>query len=98
MFIVNDLKVLKRRSAETPPTVLEIEEEAAATLESVMPHYHKNEDGVLVQCYHSCRKGLKDTLGSVAFWIGLTVSYPFEHLLWERVPGFLHIAHWLGMH
>ena len=81
-----------------PQTVTQIEEIAATTEPRTMPHYHKNEDGVLIQCYHSCRKGLSSTLGNAAFWIGITVSYPLEHLLWERVPGFSHLAHWLGMH
>lgn len=80
------------------PTVEQIEAQAAQELQPTMPHYHKNEEGVLIQCYHSCRKSLKDTLGNTAFWIGITVSYPLEHLLWERVPVFSHIAHFLGMH
>jgi hypothetical protein len=47
-------------------------------------HYHKDEHGVLVKCYHKCRNVLTD----YAFWIGITVSYPLEHFLWERVPPF----------
>lgn len=86
------------QGSKTPQTVEEIEAAASTTLHPEMPHYHKNEDGVLVQCYHSCARGLRTTLGSVPFWIGITVSYPLEHLLWERVPGFKHIAQWLGMH
>lgn len=80
------------------PTTAELETIADEKLEPTRPHYHKDEQGILVQCYHSCRRGLKDTLGSVPFWVGMTVGYPFEHMLWERVPGFMQIAHWLGMH
>lgn len=83
------------------PTIAELESEAQQTLSPTLPHYHKDEDGILRQCYHVCGNGLNNvrkTLLSPAFWIGITVSYPFEHLLWERVPGFSHIAHFLGMH
>lgn len=83
------------------PTVAELEILAREELTCTHPHYHKDESGFLVQCYHVCSKGvkgIKETLTSVAFWVGVTVSYPFEHLLWERVPGFSHIAHLLGMH
>lgn len=58
------------------------------------PHFHKDEDGALVKCYHRCRNALTD----YAFWVGITVSYPLEHLLWERVPVFWHVAEWIGMH
>ena len=57
-------------------------------------HEHIDEHGVLIKCYHKCRNVLTD----YAFWIGITISYPLEHLLWEQVPGFSHIAHALGMH
>ncbi len=57
-------------------------------------HTHKDENGVLVKCYHKCRNVLTD----YAFWIGITVSYPIEHFLWEKVPGFSHIAQLMGMH
>lgn len=57
-------------------------------------HYHKDEHGVLVKCYHKCKNLLTDA----AFWIGITISYPLEHMLWERIPGFSHLAHWMGMH
>lgn len=58
------------------------------------PHFHEDETGALVKCYHKCRTVLTD----YAFWLGITISYPLEHLLWEKVPGFHHIAEWLGMH
>ncbi len=57
------------------------------------PHTHIAENGMLVKCYHHC----KGVLAAPAFWIGVTVSYPFEHLLWERVPPFSWIAHYLGI-
>lgn len=57
-------------------------------------HEHLNEHGVLVKCYHQCRS----VMSNPAFWIGITISYPFEHLLWEKVPGFMHVAQLLGMH
>lgn len=56
-------------------------------------HTHKDENGLLVKCYHKCRNVLTD----YAFWIGVTVSYPLEHALWEHAPGFKHLAHALGL-
>jgi hypothetical protein len=57
------------------------------------PHYHKDERGVLVRCYH----GTKSLLTDFRFWIGVTVSFPLEHALWTKVPGFSHLAEWLGL-
>ena len=58
-----------------------------------MSHFHKNEDGFLVKCYHSCRGILTDP----RFWIGVTLSYPFEHLLWTEVPPFSYVSAFLGL-
>jgi hypothetical protein len=44
-------------------------------------HYHKNKIGVLVTCYKHCT----DLLSDWRFWVGITVSYPLEHFLWEHV-------------
>jgi hypothetical protein len=57
------------------------------------PHTHLTEEGILVKCYHKS----KNTLCSPAFWIGITVSYPFEHLLWEKVWPFKILNHWMGL-
>lgn len=57
-------------------------------------HTHTDERGALVKCYHECRGLLTDW----RFILGITISYPFEHLLWERVFPFSYIAHLLGMH
>lgn len=56
-------------------------------------HYHKNEDGVLVKCYHACRR----VAFTPAFWIGVTVSFPLEHFLWEKVWPFYLITTWMGL-
>jgi hypothetical protein len=60
------------------------------------PHYHVNEVGKLVRCYHAC----KSLLTSIEFWVGTivssTLSFPIEHALWEKTP--LHyITEWLGL-
>lgn len=56
-------------------------------------HEHVTEDGMIVKCYHKC----KSVLAEPAFWIGVTVTFPIEHFLWTKVPGFSHISHWLGL-
>ena len=60
----------------------------------VKPHHHPNEHGVLVRCYHQCKKaGLTNT----GFWIGMTLGFPIEHLLWTKVWPFTLVAHWFGL-
>ena len=56
------------------------------------PHTHLNEQGIAVKCYHECKSVLTDW----KFMIGVTVSFPIEHALWELSP-LRHITHWLGM-
>jgi hypothetical protein len=56
-------------------------------------HYHKDPEGKLVKCYHSC----KSVLTSTAFWFTTTISFPLEHFLWEKVPPFKYLASLLGL-
>ncbi len=57
------------------------------------PHYHTDENGFLVKCYHET----KSMLTSYSFWIGLTISFPLEHFLWEKVYPFYLITNLLGL-
>jgi len=57
------------------------------------PHYHTTEDGWLVQCYHKSRAAVL----SLGFWVGLTIGFPLEHLLWEKVWPFKLFTHWMGL-
>lgn len=56
-------------------------------------HYHKDEKGILHRCYHEC----KQVVTQWGFWIGVTVSFPIEHFIWEKLPGFSHISRMLGL-
>lgn len=56
-------------------------------------HYHKDEYGLWVKCYHQCR-GL---LTNWQFWLGLTFGFPLEHLLWEKVWPFYLLTRALGL-
>lgn len=56
-------------------------------------HYHVDERGFLVKCYHHCKSFVK----MPSFWIAQTFLFPLEHFLWTQVPGFSHIAHFLGL-
>jgi hypothetical protein len=58
------------------------------------PHLHTTETGLLVRCYHSTRA----VCLRYSFWIGMTVGFPIEHFLYERVPPFTWIAQWMGLH
>jgi hypothetical protein len=44
-------------------------------------HTHKDEQGKLHKCYHRC----KNALFSWQLWLGMTISFPFEHALYENV-------------
>jgi hypothetical protein len=55
-------------------------------------HYHKV-GTKLVECYHQYKP--LNMIGS--FMFGITVSFPFEHLLWEKVAPFCWLTKWLGL-
>ena len=55
-------------------------------------HTHTTEHGIAVKCYHECKSVFTDW----KFIIGVTLSFPIEHALWELTP--LHyITAWLGL-
>ena len=58
--------------------------------EKGVPHYHKDERGLLVECYHKAK-----SFGWTSFLLGVTLSFPVEHYLWEKVPPFAWVAKWL---
>lgn len=58
-----------------------------------MGHTHKDENGFLVRCFHSC----KNSLTSWQFWLGMTIGFPFEHFLYEKVWPFNLIPKLLGL-
>lgn len=58
------------------------------------PHFHTNEAGLLVRCYHKTRLSWKTWL--LAGIIAL-VAYPVEHFIWESVPPFSYVAEYLGI-
>lgn len=58
-----------------------------------IPHTHVDKNGFVVECYHEA----KSQLTSVSFWIGITLSFPIEHFLWEKVPPFSWLTKLLGL-
>ncbi len=65
--------------------------------ERVAAHYHKDDAGILVRCYHHSVSVLKQP----GFWVGNAVTtiigFPFEHYLYDKVYPFTLITHWLGI-
>lgn len=55
-------------------------------------HLHKTPTG-WVRCFHNCKSCLTD----VSFWLGVTLSFPLEHLIWEKIPPFNLIARYFGL-
>lgn len=54
----------------------------------------KNGKWLCLKIPHSIRH----TILRPAFWLGFTLGFPIEHLLWERVWPFSWITkHWLGL-
>lgn len=47
-------------------------------------HNHVDERGHLVKCYHEC----KSQVGSLSFWVLMTLMWPLEHALFEHIPPF----------
>ena len=73
-----------------PAIVPILEKEGFARIE---PHYHITERGVLVRCYH----GTRSLLTNWQFWAGLTLGFPVEHLIWEKLWPFSLVTQWLGL-
>lgn len=67
-----------------------IDDEGCIT-EDNKPHYHTNEKGFAIACYHKC----KTMLMNWQFWAGLTLGFPIEHLLWEKVWPFNLVTEFL---
>ncbi len=56
-----------------------------------MPHTHVDENGLMVKCYH------KTALLSGGYLLGLTLGFPIEHFLWEKVWPFRLLTRYLGL-
>lgn len=57
------------------------------------PHKHEDERGVLVDCYHKTVTEVK----RVGFWVGVTISFPLEHYLYDKVWPFTLVKGLLGL-
>jgi hypothetical protein len=55
-------------------------------------HYHAAGNGIFVRCFHTSRA----LLTNWQFWAGLTLGFPLEHALWERVWPLSLVTKWLG--
>lgn len=55
-----------------------------------MIHTHPDENGLMVKCYHKS----KTVLLSFSFWLGLTLGFPLEHFLWEKIWPFNLLTHY----
>jgi len=56
-------------------------------------HARRKVEQGLQRCFHKCQATVKD----VSFWIGITIAFPLEHALWEKVPPLRALAQWLGL-
>jgi hypothetical protein len=41
--------------------------------------------------------GIRHTILRPAFWLGVTISFPLEHFIWEKLWPFSAITRWLGL-
>jgi hypothetical protein len=76
--------------ADDPEIAASLEEQGHTRAE---PHYHLDERGLLVRCYHNGRA----LLTNWQFWAGMTLGFPLEHFLWENVWPFKLITDLLGL-
>lgn len=76
----------------TPPPARQIHEGVGCTSHGT-EHFHKAPDGTLVRCYHEC----KSTIKSAGFWLGVTISFPLEHFLWEHIWPLSILTKFLGL-
>ena len=57
------------------------------------PHTHRTIGGAIIDCYHETT----NLLTSWQFWMGMTLGFPLEHYLYEKVWPFRLITEWLGL-
>jgi len=60
-------------------------------------HYHTDSRGYLHRCYHVCKNRIPWLWVTIGWLAGQTLTFPLEHLLWERVWGFRTITQWMGL-
>lgn len=63
--------------------------------ESTGKLHHHRINGALISCYHVCRT--RWWLWIPLWLLAQTLSFPFEHYLWEHVPPFEGVTQWLGL-
>ena len=57
-------------------------------------HFHENEQGILIRCYHVCRHWLAP--GFLAgYLVGQTLTFPLEHIQWDHIWPFYYVGDWL---
>lgn len=56
-------------------------------------HHHVDEHGLVVKCYHECKSILTDW----RFIAGMTLSFPFEHFLYEHIWPFTILTKFLEL-
>jgi hypothetical protein len=61
--------------------------------EITRPHYHHAVGGLAVVCFHKCHV----LLTNWQFWLGLTLGFPVEHLIWEKLWPFKLLTQWWGL-
>ena len=61
--------------------------------DEAIPPAAETRRGLWGWAHHQFRTNILNT----SFWLGLTLSFPLEHFLWEHVWPFKIISKWLGL-
>jgi hypothetical protein len=56
-------------------------------------HFHLDEHGTLVKCYHKTKNLIMD----YTFWIATIIAFPLEHFIWEKVYPFNLLTKLMGL-
>lgn len=56
-------------------------------------HYHQSAADGVIFCWHKCRS----ILFSPGFWLGTTLGFPIEHLIWQKLWPFYLVSQVLGL-
>lgn len=64
---------------------------------SVKVHHHSYFAEDVQREFASLPHSIRHTVLRPAFWLGLTLGFPLEHLLWEKAPVFSTITRLLGL-
>jgi hypothetical protein len=58
---------------------------------------HRSMHDFAVEEFRHIPHGIRHTILRPSFWLGLTMGFPLEHMLWEHIWPFYLFTEWAGL-